>query len=161
MGNENQPSHCAIIKEEHPMKKVKHLIEGHEGRVWSVAPTDTVLAMLKVLAEKNIGALVVLDGETLVGIISERDYARKVALHGKNSTETKVSEIMVEDVLYVTPEHTAEQCMNLMTDRHIRHLPVVDQGRVVGMISVGDLVKNTLSEHKETIEHLESYIRGG
>ena len=143
------------------MKKVKHLIEGHERRVWSVAPTDTVLSMLKVLAEKNIGALVVLDGETLVGIISERDYARKVALHGKNSTETKVSEIMVEDVLYVTPEHTAEQCMNLMTDRHIRHLPVVDQGRVVGMISVGDLVKNTLSEHKETIEHLESYIRGG
>jgi CBS domain-containing protein len=143
------------------MKKVSHLIEGKEGNVWRVAPTDSVLTMLKVLAEKNVGALVVMDGEALVGIISERDYARKVALKGKNSTETKVVEIMVEDVLYVTPEHSAEQCMNLMTERHIRHLPVVDHGKVLGMISVGDLVKNTLNEQKQTIEQLESYIRGG
>lgn len=142
------------------MKKVRHLIEGKEGNIWRVAPTDSVLVMLRVLAEKNVGALVVMEGENLVGIISERDYARKVALHGKNSTDTKVSEIMVEDVLYVTPEHTAEQCMNLMSERHIRHLPVVDHGRVLAMISVGDLVKNTLNEHKQTIEHLESYIRG-
>jgi len=149
------------IKEEHSMKKVRHLIEGKEGNVWHVAPTDSVLVMLKVLAEKNVGALVVMERETLVGIISERDYARKVALHGKNSTDTHVSEIMVEDVLYVTPEHTTEQCMDLMTKRHIRHLPVVDHGKVLGMISVGDLVKNTLSENKETIEQLESYIRGG
>ncbi len=143
------------------MKKVSHLIEGKEGNVWRVAPTDSVLTMLKVLAEKNVGALVVMDGDALVGVISERDYARKVVLKGKNSTETKVSEIMVEDVLYVTPEHSAEQCMNLMTDRHIRHLPVVDHGKVIGMISVGDLVKNTLNEQKQTIEQLESYIRGG
>jgi len=143
------------------MKKVSHLIEGKEGNVWRVAPTDSVLTMLKVLAEKNVGALVVMDGEALVGIISERDYARKVTLKGKNSTETKVVEIMVEDVLYVTPEHSAEQCMNLMTERHIRHLPVVDHGKVLGMISVGDLVKNTLNEQKQTIEQLESYIRGG
>jgi len=102
-----------------------------------------------------------MDGEALVGIISERDYARKVTLKAKNSTETKVVEIMVEDVLYVTPEHSAEQCMNLMTERHIRHLPVVDHGKVLGMISVGDLVKNTLNEQKQTIEQLESYIRGG
>jgi CBS domain-containing protein len=142
------------------MKKVRHLIEGKEGNIWHVAPTDSVLVMLRVLAEKNVGALVVMEGDNLVGIISERDYARKVALHGKNSTDTKVSEIMVEDVLYVTPEHTTEQCMNLMSERHIRHLPVVDHGRVVAMISVGDLVKNTLNEHKQTIEHLESYIRG-
>jgi hypothetical protein len=142
------------------MKKVRHLIEGKEGNIWRVAPTDSVLVMLRVLAEKNVGALVVMEGDNLVGIISERDYARKVALHGKNSTDTKVSEIMVEDVLYVTPEHTTEQCMNLMSERHIRHLPVVDHGRVVAMISVGDLVKNTLNEHKQTIEHLESYIRG-
>lgn len=142
------------------MKKVRHLIEGKEGNIWHVAPTDSVLVMLKVLAEKNVGALVVMEGDNLVGIISERDYARKVALHGKNSTDTKVSEIMVEDVLYVTPEHTTEQCMNLMSERHIRHLPVVDHGRVLGMISVGDLVKNTLNEHKQTIEQLESYIRG-
>lgn len=143
------------------MKKVRHLIEGKEGQVWRVAPTDSVLSMLKVLAEKNVGALVVMDGETLVGIISERDYARKVALQGKNSTDTHVSEIMVEDVLYVTPDHSTDQCMNLMTERHIRHLPVVDHGKVLGMISVGDLVKNTLNEHKQTIEQLESYIRGG
>ena len=143
------------------MKKVSHLIEGKEGNVWRVAPTDSVLTMLKVLAEKNVGALVVMDGDALVGVISERDYARKVVLKGKNSTETKVSEIMVEDVLYVTPEHSAEQCMNLMTDRHIRHLPVVDHGKLIGMISVGDLVKNTLNEQKQTIEQLESYIRGG
>jgi len=142
------------------MKKVRHLIEGKEGNIWRVAPTDSVLVMLRVLAEKNVGALVVMEGDNLVGIVSERDYARKVALHGKNSTDTKVSEIMVEDVLYVTPEHTTEQCMNLMSERHIRHLPVVDHGRVVAMISVGDLVKNTLNEHKQTIEHLESYIRG-
>lgn len=143
------------------MKKVRHLIEGKEGQVWRVAPTDSVLSMLKVLAEKNVGALVVMDGETLVGIISERDYARKVALQGKNSTDTHVSEIMVEDVLYVTPDHSTDQCMNLMTERHIRHLPVVDHGKVLGMISVSDLVKNTLNEHKQTIEQLESYIRGG
>jgi CBS domain-containing protein len=143
------------------MKKVRHLLEGREGKVWHVAPSDSVLVMLKVLAEKNVGALVVMEGETLVGIISERDYARKVALQGKNSTDTKVSEIMVEDVLYVTPDHTTDQCMNLMSERHIRHLPVVDHGRVLGMISVGDLVKNTLNEHKQTIEQLESYIRGG
>jgi CBS domain-containing protein len=143
------------------MKKVRHLMEGREGNIWYVAPSDSVLHMLKVLAEKNVGALVVMEGESLVGIISERDYARKVALHGKNSTDTKVSEIMVEDVLYVTPDHTTDQCMNLMTQRHIRHLPVVDHGKVLGMISVGDLVKNTLNEHKETIEQLESYIRGG
>jgi CBS domain-containing protein len=150
-----------MTNEERPMKKVSHLIEGKEGNVWRVAPTDSVLTMLKVLAEKNVGALVVMDGDALVGVISERDYARKVVLKGKNSTETKVSEIMVEDVLYVTPEHSAEQCMNLMTDRHIRHLPVVDHGKVIGMISVGDLVKNTLNEQKQTIEQLESYIRGG
>jgi len=143
------------------MKKVRHLLEGKEGKVWRVAPSDSVLVMLRVLAEKNVGALVVMEGETLVGIISERDYARKVALQGKNATDTKVSEIMVEDVLYVTPDHTTDQCMNLMSERHIRHLPVVDHGRVLGMISVGDLVKNTLNEHKQTIEQLESYIRGG
>jgi len=143
------------------MKKVRHLLEGKEGKVWRVAPSDSVLVMLRVLAEKNVGALVVMEGETLVGIISERDYARKVALQGKNSTDTKVSEIMVEDVLYVTPDHTTDQCMNLMSERHIRHLPVLDHGRVLGMISVGDLVKNTLNEHKQTIEQLESYIRGG
>ncbi len=142
------------------MKKVKQLLEGKSGSVWSVRPDDTVLSALEVLAAKGVGALVVMDGSTLVGILSERDYARKVALRGKSSLDTKVADIMVEDVLFVTAEQTSEECMGLMSSRRIRHLPVLDQGRVIGMLSIGDLVKNLLEEQKSTIEHLEQYIRG-
>ena len=141
------------------MKKVRELLKG-KTQIWSVAPQDTVLKALQVLAERGVGALLVMDGEALAGIISERDYARKVALRGKTSVETRVADIMVEDVLFVTPEHTSEECMTLMSDRRIRHLPVLDQGRVVGMLSIGDLVKNLLEEQKTTIDQLEQYIRG-
>lgn len=142
------------------MKKVKQLLEGKSSALWSVRPDDTVLSALEVLAAKGVGALVVMDGTTLVGILSERDYARKVALRGKSSLETKVADIMVEDVLFVTPDQTSEECMGLMSSRRIRHLPVLDQGRVIGMLSIGDLVHNLLEEQKSTIEHLEQYIRG-
>ena len=142
------------------MKKVKQLLEGKSGAVWSVRPDDTVLSALEVLSAKGVGALVVMDGDSLVGILSERDYARKVALRGKSSLETRVSEIMVEDVLFVTPDHNTDDCMNLMSNRRIRHLPVLEHGRVVAMLSIGDLVKNLLEEQKNTIEHLEQYIRG-
>ncbi len=141
------------------MKKVRDLIQG-KHQVYSVASQDTVLHALEVLADKGVGALLVMDGESLAGIISERDYARKVALRGKTSLETRVSDIMVEDVLYVTPEHNSDECMTLMSNRRIRHLPVLDQGKVVGMLSIGDLVKNLLEEQKNTIEQLENYIRG-
>ena len=142
------------------MKKVKQLLARKPQGVWHVRPQDSVLEALRVLSEKGVGALVVMEGDTLAGIISERDYARKVVLRGKSSTETKVAEIMIEDVLYVTPDHTSDDCMTLMTERRIRHLPVIDQGRVVGMLSIGDLVKNMLEEQSNTIEHLEQYIRG-
>ncbi len=142
------------------MKKVKQLLESKTQAVWSVRPDASVLHALEVLAARGVGALVVMDGSTLVGILSERDYARKVALRGKSSLDTQVAEIMVEDVLYVTPDHNTDECMALMSSRRIRHLPVVDQGRVVGMLSIGDLVKNLLEEQKNTIEQLEQYIRG-
>jgi len=141
------------------MKKVRDLIQGKQ-LVYSVSSKDTVLHALEVLAEKGVGALLVMDGDALAGIISERDYARKVALRGKTSLETRVADIMVEDVLYVTPEHNSDECMTLMTERRIRHLPVLDHGKVVGMLSIGDLVKNLLEEQKNTIEQLENYIRG-
>ena len=140
--------------------ELKQLLVGKPEEVWHVSPQETVLRALEILSEKGVGALLVMDGQALVGIISERDYARKVALRGKSSLETRVADIMVEDVLYVTPEHTSDECMALMSDRRIRHLPVVELGRVVGMLSIGDLVKNLLEEQKDTIEHLEQYIRG-
>jgi CBS domain-containing protein len=142
------------------MKKVKALLQGKGQHVWSISSQESVLHALEVLSEKGVGALLVMDGGNLVGIISERDYARKIALRGKSSVDTKVADIMVEDVLYVTPEHTTEDCMSLMSNRRIRHLPVLDNGQVVGMLSIGDLVKNLLEEQKSTIEQLENYIRG-
>lgn len=141
------------------MKKVRAMIQGKPA-VWSVAPGDTVLRALQVLAERGVGALLVMDGENLVGIISERDYARKVALRGKTSVDTRVAEIMVQEVLYVTPEQSTDDCMALMTKHRIRHLPVLDQRKVVGMLSIGDLVKNLLEEQQNTIDQLEQYIRG-
>lgn len=142
------------------MVKVKQLIAGRQNALWHVSPSDTVLKALQVLAEAQVGALVVLNQGQLAGIISERDYARKVALRGKTSLETTVADIMVTEVISVTSEHTVDQCMALMSDRRIRHLPVVDGDKVVGMVSIGDLVKNIVETQKITIEHLEQYIRG-
>ena len=124
----------------------------------AVAPRATVLEALKVLAEKDIGAVLVMDGPHLVGMFSERDYARKIALRGKSSADTPVSEIMTREVLCVTPTHTNEQCMALMTEKRIRHLPVLANKQVVGVLSIGDLVKETICEQQFMIKQLESYI---
>ncbi len=133
-------------------------LKGHT--VHSVRPNDTVLAALGVMAEHDIGAVLVLDGDALVGILTERDYARKVALVGRASKDSPVSAIMTPDVVCVPPSSTVEDCMSLMTDHRVRHLPVVENGRVVGVVSIGDLVKATIDEQEFTINQLKSYIAG-
>lgn len=145
------------------MKTLKQLLaEKNKSRPLAVvAPADTVYHALTVMAQHNVGALLVLDGEQLAGIFSERDYARKVILHGKSSRETLVKEIMTEKVAFVTPDHTVDQCMALMSDKHFRHLPVLEaDGSVVGIISIGDLVKETISAQQFMIAELERYIAG-
>jgi CBS domain-containing protein len=142
------------------MDMVWQVLEYKGHTVWSIGPDDTVLQALERMADKDIGALVVLDGGELVGIFSERDYARKVRLQGKSSTETPVRQVMSERVLYVRPEQSVEECMALMTDKHIRHLPVVDGGELVGLISIGDVVKSVISEQVFVIQQLENYITG-
>ena len=128
--------------------------------VHSVRPADSVLAALQLMADKGIGALLVTEGEAIVGIFTERDYARKIALMGRSSSVTQVRDVMTSAVLFVRPDQTSEQCMQLMSNNRLRHLPVVDGGRLVGMISIGDLVKDIISEQKFIIEQLEQYISG-
>ena len=142
------------------MKTVSMLLESKGNDVWSASPGTTVYDALVLMAEKNVGALLVLEGGRLVGIFSERDYARKVILHGKSSRQTTVGEIMTSKVVYVRPEQTIEQCMALMTDKRIRHLPVLEGDRVIGVISIGDVVKAIISEQEFMIEQLENYIAG-
>jgi CBS domain-containing protein len=142
------------------VKTVKQLLQVKGRDVWSVTPDASVYEALVYMAEKNVGALLVLDGEQLAGIFSERDYARKVVLRGKTSKDTPVADIMTSRVVYVRPDQTIEDCMALMTDKHIRHLPVLDQGEVVGVISIGDVVKAIISEQTFIIEQLENYIAG-
>ena len=140
------------------MKTVQQLLDSKRHRLVSVSPDSTVLDALKLMAEKEIGAVLVIEGELLAGIFSERDYARKVVLHGKSSKDTPVREIMTDEVVCVQPEQTIEDCMGLMTDKRIRHLPVFDSKNVVGVISIGDVVKEMLSEQEFVIKQLESYI---
>jgi CBS domain-containing protein len=143
------------------MKTVKDILRTKGHDVWSIAPYATVYEALKFMADKNVGALVVLDVETVVGIVSERDYARKVILHGRSSREIHVREIMTPRVYYVHPEQNIQECMTLMTDKHVRHLPALENDRLVGVISIGDVVKAIIAEHETTIKHLEDYITGG
>ena len=142
------------------MNNVRQLLQTKGKDVWSITPGTSVLDALKLMADKNIGALMVIDGERLAGIFSERDYARKVTLKGKSSRELSVAEVMTTDVISVRPEQTIVDCMELMTEKRIRHLPVIDAGRTVGVISIGDVVKSIISVQKDTITHLEEYITG-
>jgi CBS domain-containing protein len=133
----------------------------HKGnRVWSASPDDSVLQAIALMADKGVGALVVLQNEAVVGMISERDYARKVILQGRSSKETLVSDIMTSPVCSVGPDHTIDECMRLVTAERIRHLPVVEKGKVVGMVSIGDLVRRLVSIQGETIQYLHEYIAG-
>jgi len=136
---------------------LKH--KGHQ--VWSVSPDVTVFEAIQKLAEKNVGALLVMDGDRLVGIFSERDYTRKVALRGRSSKETKVREILSERVICATPQHSVEDGLRLMTEHRIRHLPVVENHKVGGIVSIGDLVNWVINQQSQTIKQLESYITGG
>ena len=140
------------------MKTVQQLLNAKGGQVHSVAPDTLVIEALKLMAERNIGALVVLEGARLAGIFSERDYARKVILHGKSSADIAVREVMTSDVITVEPSRTVEECMALVTSKRIRHLPVAEGDRLVGVISIGDLVKEVIAEQEQTIKQLESYI---
>ena len=128
--------------------------------VETVAPSTSVFDAVKLMAEKNIGALLVLEQQKIVGIITERDYARKIVLMGRSSKETPVRDVMSFPVMYVRPDQSNEECMALMTDNRVRHLPVVDKGKLIGLISIGDLVKDIISEQKFIIEQLEHYITG-
>ena len=143
------------------MKTLKQMLAGRQRPLAVVAPTDTVYHALTLMAQHDVGALLVLDGEQLVGIFSERDYARKIMLQGKSSKETLVREIMSDKVAYVTPASTLDECMALMTEKRFRHLPVLSQdGTVLGIISIGDLVKETISSQQLIISELERYITG-
>lgn len=142
------------------MKTVQQVLEGKRFGALSVAPGSSVYDALKLMADRDVGALVVLDGDKLVGIFSERDYARKVILFGKSSRETEVREIMTDKVLCVRPDATMKECMTLMTDKRVRHLPVLEGKKVVGVVSIGDAVKETIEDQQHTIEQLEQYIAG-
>lgn len=140
------------------MKTVQRILDEKGHDVYSVSPDTLVFDALKLMRDKNIGAVLVIDKGKLIGILSERDYARKVILQGKSSLKTLVSEIMTTHVIYASPELTNEQCMALMAARHVRHLPILDQGELVGIISMGDLVRSIINEQKDTIKQLEQYI---
>ena len=143
------------------MRTVRQLLEAKTAEVFAIGPDAPVIDAIRLMAEKRIGAVLVMDGARLAGILSERDYARKIMLHGKSSKETLVKEIMSDRVAYVTPATTLDECMALMTERRFRHLPVLSEaGEVLGVISIGDLVKETISNQQMIISELERYISG-
>jgi CBS domain-containing protein len=139
---------------------IRHLLEQKDRKVWTIGPDATVLDAMAKMADKNIGSLVVMEGERLVGIITERHYSRNVVLKGKTSPTTLVSEIMETNVIHVRPEQPVELCMTLMTDKRVRHLPVVEDTKVIGIVSIGDLLKYVISKKEFAIDQLEHYIQG-
>lgn len=139
---------------------IASLLSNKDRRIWSVSPDATVYDAIELMAEKAIGALLVISEGRLVGIISERDYARKVILHGRSSKDTPVREIMTSSLITVTPEHTVDECMRIVTQHRIRHLPVLDEDRLVGVISIGDLVNAIIAAQAHTIDQLHTYITG-
>jgi CBS domain-containing protein len=142
------------------VETVRSILKNKGNQVWWLGPDATVYEAIALMAEKGVGALVVLEEERLAGIISERDYARKVILKGHSSKETLVRDIMSTDLVTVTPEHTIAECMRIITDRRVRHLPVLERGAVAGMISIGDVVRAIISAQADTIRQLSSYITG-
>src|SRR5712692_9712414 len=160
MRGRKEPRPREYWRESKTMTTVAQILQGKGHEVWSVSPATLVYSALKVMAEKNVGALLVLEGHELKGIFSERDYARKVILEGKSSRDIPVQEIMSPEVFTVLPEQSVEECMAQMTDKRIRHLPVMENGRVIGVISIGDAVKAIISEREFTIKQLENYITG-
>ena len=143
------------------MKTVAEILKSKGREVWTITPETIVFDALKTMADKNVGALVVLDRTTVIGILSERDYARKVILHGKSSKELKTREIMSANVYFVGPDQNIEDCMALFTNKRVRHLPVLQKDELIGIISIGDVVKAVIAEQESTIKHLENYITGG
>lgn len=139
---------------------ISEIISSKGSTVWNVSPETTVFDAIQLMAEKNIGALAVLEGGRLIGVVSERDYTRKVILRGKASKTTSVREILSGQVISVTPEHSVEECLRLMTENRIRHLPVLQQGQLAGIISIGDLVNWIISAQRSHIEQLQTYISG-
>jgi CBS domain-containing protein len=140
------------------MVSLKTVLQGKGHDVWSIGPEASVYDAMQMMADKEVGALVVMEGDSVVGVFSERDYARKVILQGRSSKDTKVKEIMTSRVAYARPEQSVEECMALMTDKRIRHLPVMDGDKMLGVISLGDLVKAIIEEQQHVIEQLEQYI---
>jgi len=143
------------------MISVEKLLKIKGSETWSIAPQATVYEALQKMSDKDVGAVLVIDEGTLVGIFTERDYARKLILRGKLSRNTAVSEMMTQDVLYVEPQNSISDCMVLMTNKRVRHLPVLDAGQLVGIVTIGDAVKQIISEQESTIDQLEKYIAGG
>jgi CBS domain-containing protein len=143
------------------MKKVSDILSHKGARITSVSPQTTVLDALRIMADQNIGSVLVLEGNDYQGIMTERDYSRKVILKGKSSTDTPVSEIMSKDFPTVSPQDTVEFCMQLMSDKNIRYLPVFDGGALSGIVSINDVVRETILTHEETITHLKDYLHSG
>jgi CBS domain-containing protein len=142
------------------MNHVRHILQVKGNYVWTISPDETVYEALRIMATKGVGALVVTKEDKMVGIISERDYARKVILQGRTSRDTLVKDIMTADVISVHPDQTVEECMELMTENRIRHLPVIENDRLLGMISIGDVVKNIIYRQRQVISEMEEKVRG-
>ena len=139
---------------------IAEILRKKGGAIWSISPDASVYESIAMMADKRIGSLLVMSGGKLVGIVSERDYARKVILQGRSSKDTPVEDIMTRDVITVTPDHSIEDCMRIITQKRIRHLPVLCESEVIGMISIGDLVNSIISAQADTIDHLHTYIHG-
>ena len=142
------------------MNKVRQILKARSGQVWTISKDSTILDGLKLMAEKQIGSLPVLEGEQVVGIFTERDFARRVGPDRRKPEETRIEEVMTRELITVDPDQTVNDCLMLMTENHIRHLPVMDEGRLVGIISVGDVVKDIIEELEFHVEQLKSYITG-
>ncbi len=143
------------------MENLKHILKGKGSSVWSIGPDETVYRALQMMAEKEIGALLVLDGEKIVGIFSERDYARKVILQGRSSANTKISELMITEVIYASPDDSIQESMAIMSKNKIRHLPVIEDGKLCGIVTGNDIINHIISSQKSEIEALKKYITGG